>query len=214
MWTSVQPLFYAAAHGNLTSVKCLLDLGSQVNWRDSWRETALLYGITNFHTEVVSFLIEHGASVLVQSNNQTPQALLTAQSRPMPETRKHPRPSPTPQSSCPAAAARSRLAIVEWQKEDSVHEPIIEKSQHNVVVENQEYWVCESVKNCAKRLRRSEREFAVDHANRHSEMPWCQNLTAKDAANLVSVVVDDNAEDNHVAGVEELLSAFKPSSFT
>lgn len=40
--------------------------------------------------EVVNVLTEHGASVLVQSkrNNQTPRALLKAQSRPVPETRK------------------------------------------------------------------------------------------------------------------------------
>lgn len=84
--------------------------------------------------DVVNVLIEHGASVLVRSNrnNQTPRELLKAQSRHLPETRKHPRPSPTPQSSCPAAAARSRLAIFEWQTEESMHEPIIEKSQHNV----------------------------------------------------------------------------------
>ena len=74
--------------------------------------------------------------------------------------------------------------------------------------------MCECVKNCAKRLRRSEKEFAVDHANLHSEMPWYQNLIAKDAANLVSVVVDDKADDKHVACIEELASALKPSSFT
>ena len=37
------PLFYAAAYGTLTIVKLVLNLGFQVNWRDSWRETALCY---------------------------------------------------------------------------------------------------------------------------------------------------------------------------
>ena len=57
---------------------------------------------------------------------------------------------------------------------------------------------------------RSSREFAVDHANLHSDVPWYQKLTAKDAATLVGVVVDDKAEDTCV---EELASALKPSSF-
>ncbi|CAE7325281.1 unnamed protein product [Symbiodinium sp. CCMP2456] len=166
--------------------------------------------------DVVNVLIEHGASVLVKSkrSNPTPRDLLKAQRRHVQETRKRSRPSPTPQSSCPGAAARSRFAIFEWQTENSMHEPIIDKSQHSTVVENEDYWVCESVKDCAKRLRRSEREFAVDHANLHSEMPWCETLTTKDAATLVGVVVDDKAEDKHVACVEELASALKPSSFT
>ena len=43
------PLFYAAAYGNLTIVRFLLNLGYHVNWRDSWRETALFCGI-NIHT--------------------------------------------------------------------------------------------------------------------------------------------------------------------
>ena len=96
-----------------------------------------------------------------------------------------------------------------------MHEPIIEKSQHNTVVEIRNTGCAsESVKDCAKRLPRSEREFAVDHAHLHSEMPWCENLTAKDAATLVGVAVDDKAEDKHVACIEELASAFKPSSLT
>ena len=54
----------------------------------------------------------------------------------------------------------------------------------------------------------------MDHANLHSEMPWYENLTAKDAATLVGAVVDDTAEDKHVAWIEELASALKPSSLT
>ncbi|CAE7325224.1 BXL6 [Symbiodinium sp. CCMP2456] len=45
-------------------------------------------------------------------------------------------------------------------------------------------------------------------------MPWYETLTTKDAATLVGVVVDDKAEDKHVACIEELASALKPSSFT
>ena len=72
--------------------------------------------------------------------------------------------------------------MIECQ-EENMHEPIIEKSQHNNVVEIRNTGCAsESVKDRAKHLRRSEREFAVDHANLHSEMPWYENLTAKDAA--------------------------------
>ena len=45
----------------------------------------------------------------------------------------------------------------------------------------------------------------MDHANLHSEMPWCENLAAKDAATLVGVVVDEKAEDKHVACIGQAL---------
>ena len=32
--------------------------------------------------------------------------------------------------------------------------------------------VCAAVHNCARRLRRSEREFAYDHAHLHAKLPW------------------------------------------
>ena len=109
-----------------------------------------------FSHEVVNALIEHGASVLVKSkrSNKTPRDLRKAQSRPGRRGSAH------DLRQCPAAAARSRFAIFGWQKEDSMHEPTIEKSQHNVVVENLEYWVCESVKDGAKHLQCSETKFS------------------------------------------------------
>ena len=56
-----------------------------------------------------------------------------------------------------------------------------------VLVQNEEYGVCESVRHCTKRLRRSAREFAADHAHLHSKMPWHEILSLEDLAHLVSV---------------------------
>ena len=212
------PLFYAASRGNLPMVRFLLNLGFEVNFRDCWKETALFYAISNSHMDIVNVLVEHGASQLVKSKklNKTPRELLKAKNQLVPDTRKRPRPSPTPPSPCPAALARSRLAIFEWQKEESATEPSVEKAEDHVVVESEDFFVSDAVKDCAKRLRRSEREFAVDHADLHAAQPWCEHLTVKEAAKLVGVPaeVTDEAEEKHIACIEELATGLNPKKFT
>ncbi|CAE7318327.1 unnamed protein product, partial [Symbiodinium sp. KB8] len=181
-----------------------------VNYRDLNRKTALFFAIGNKHWEVANCLIERGASLDVRSaSGQTPRSLLKAANRKIPE-RKRKRASPTPDSACPDAPTRIRFALWEWGQEDS--DPQIDRTADNVVTENAEFYICEKVTGCSKRIRRMEREFCADHAHLHDNQNWYKALEPKNAANLVNVCVDDDKK--YVNGIERLASAACPSGFT
>ena len=131
------PLFGAAARGNLVIAKLLLNLGFEVNYRDYTRKTALFFAIENGHLDLADFLIERAASIKVQSDEKkTPQAMLKALSHKPPQ-RKRKLASPTPTCVCPNAATRSRFAQWEWAGAQEETEPLIEKREDNLLVENQ-----------------------------------------------------------------------------
>ena len=66
--------------------------------------------------------------------------------------------------------------------------------------------------DCAKRLRRSELEFAGDHAHLHQGTTWYPDLTTQQAAELVNVRTDDEKE--HLKVIEQLAGGSRPSAFT
>jgi len=74
------------------------------------------------------------------------------------------------------------------------------------------YFVSGSVKGCSKRLRRSEKEFAGDHAHLHQHEPWYRDLTPGKAEALVNCIVND--EKAHEDVIEELAQGARPSAFT
>ncbi|CAE7873193.1 ANKRD65 [Symbiodinium microadriaticum] len=204
------PLFYAAARGNMAVVKFLLNLGFEINYRDNARKTALFFAIEKGHLEVADYLIERAASVWVRSSNKvTPHSLLKKLGRKPPE-RKRKLASPTPSCICPGAAARSRFAQWEWKYDED--EPEIDRREDNVVVETPQYFVCSTVTECAKRLRRSELEFAGDHAHLHQDATWYPEVTTQQAAALVNVRMDD--ENEHLKVIEGFASGCRPSAFT
>ncbi|CAE7633168.1 ANKRD65 [Symbiodinium sp. CCMP2592] len=206
------PLFWAAARGNLVIVKFLLNLGFEVNFRDKARKTALFFAIEKNHMDVVDYLIERSASTLVRaSDGKTPQLMLKALNHKAP-SRKREWVSPTPSSTCPGAATRSRFAQWEWAGAQEETEPLIEKKEDNVLVENAQYYVCASVTGCSKRLRRSEREFVGDHAHLHQQETWYSNLTPENSAELVNVSMGD--EKAHENVIDELAQGSRPSAFT
>ena len=121
------PLFWATARGNLVIVKLLLNLGFEVNFRDKARKTALFFAIEKSHMDVVDYLIERSASILVRaSDDKTPQSMLKALNHKAP-SRKRELVSPTPSFVCPGAATRSRFAQWEWAGAQEETEPLIEK---------------------------------------------------------------------------------------
>eukprot|EP00439_Symbiodinium_sp_Y106_P066776 s4301_g10.t3 len=145
------PLFWAAARGNIVMVKFLMNLGFEVNFRDFARKSALFFAIENGHLDVADYMIERAASILIQSSDKkTPQSMLKALNHKAP-SRKRPHVSPTPNFACPGAATRSHFAQWEWAGAQEETDPIIEKKEDNVLVENQQYYVCASVTGCAKR---------------------------------------------------------------
>ena len=152
------PLFWAAKRGNLVIVKFLLNLGFEVNFRDKARKTALFFAIEKSHMDVVDYLIERSASIRVRaSDGKTPQTMLKALNHKAP-SRKRELVSPTPSFVCPGAATRSRFAQWEWAGAQEETEPLIEKKEDNVLVENQQYLsrqVSTDVKLSATRTRKN-----------------------------------------------------------
>ncbi|CAE7705208.1 ANKRD65 [Symbiodinium sp. CCMP2592] len=204
------PLFWAASRGNMAVVDFLLRLGFEVNYRDYARKTALFFAIEKKHFDVADFLIERAASIMVRSKEQiTPQSMLKAVNHKAPQ-RKRKWASPTPSCVCPGAATRSRFA--RWESAQEEPEPLIERREDNVVLENHQYFVCSTVTGCAKRLRCSELEFAADHAHLHQDTTWYGTLTTEQAEAFVNVNTED--EDIRLKVIEEMATGGRPSAFT
>lgn len=67
------PLFYAAAAGNLETVRLLLDSGCDKEEADTLNQTPLFYASRDGRIEVVSLLIQRGANAShIDRNGQTP----------------------------------------------------------------------------------------------------------------------------------------------
>ena len=103
----------------------------EINFRDNCRNTALFFAITNNHVEVVSYMVEQGASLHVQAVDRTKPRTLPGRKRKLW--------CPDPKTSCPGASTRSTFAIWEWGDEESEREPVRTKSAEHVVLENAEY---------------------------------------------------------------------------
>jgi ankyrin repeat protein len=74
-------LFEAALNGQLSQLMHLLDGGFDVNTRDNYGRTALMYSSYNGHTEIIRELIVKGASIDLQDTNGR-TALMMASSGP------------------------------------------------------------------------------------------------------------------------------------
>ncbi|CAE7194153.1 GAUT3 [Symbiodinium sp. CCMP2592] len=206
------PLFWAASRGNMLVVQFLFQLGFEVNFRDYARKTALFFAIENSHLDVADYLIERAASTKVQSNQKkTPQALLKAINHKPPQ-RKRKLASPTPTCVCPGATTRSHFAKWEWAQAQEESEPLIERSEDNVVLESHQYFVCSNARGCSKRLRCSELEFAADHAHLHQDTMWYRSLTTEQAEAFVHVNADE--EQARLKVIEEMATGGRPSAFT
>ncbi|MGA2435002.1 MAG: ankyrin repeat domain-containing protein [Bryobacteraceae bacterium] len=65
----------AAEDGNLDRVRALIDNGADVNARDTWGKTALMYAASKDHVDVVRVLLQKGADVNAKTTNSTPEWL-------------------------------------------------------------------------------------------------------------------------------------------
>ncbi|CAE7883585.1 rplO, partial [Symbiodinium necroappetens] len=130
------------------------DLGFEVNFPNDINETAIFYAIRNGHKDGTRMLIERGASLDVISTEVLCPCSMFCDSQPeiLNTTRKGKR--LTPQT------IRARMGEEEEEGEDE-DEPITGKRSDNIGVQNDEYFACAFVHNCAKRLRRSERDASI-----------------------------------------------------
>ncbi|CAE7836624.1 unnamed protein product [Symbiodinium sp. CCMP2592] len=212
------PLFYAASRGNATMVTFLLNLGFEPNFQDNIKETPIFYAVRHGHKEITSLLIERGASLdVVSTAGLSPRNMLSDSQPDMLQTTRKRKAADSPDVSCPGASARSLLTKWEWGQDEEEEpqdekEPVLEKASVDIVAENDEYYVCAAVHNCAKRLRRSEREFAGDHAHLHTGHPWYGELQLKDASSLVGVPLV--LTNNRLAAIENLASGKCTNQFT
>jgi ankyrin repeat protein len=62
-------LIQAATDGNLAATQALLAEDANVNVRDNFGATALMWATQNAYTEVIKFLLEKGADVNTKTNN-------------------------------------------------------------------------------------------------------------------------------------------------
>ena len=115
--------------------------------------------------DVVDYLIERSASILVRaSDGKTPQSMLKALNHKAP-SRKRELVSPTPSFVCPGAATRSRFAQWEWAGAQEETEPLIEKKEDNVLVENQQYLSRQVSNGCQTNRYANPQE--QDHKNKN-----------------------------------------------
>ncbi len=62
-WMKVSLLITAVNNGSLEMVKLLVDMQAQVDWRDGFNSTALMYAAAKGRKEIVELLLASGADV-------------------------------------------------------------------------------------------------------------------------------------------------------
>lgn len=62
-WMKVSPLITAVNNANVEIVKLLIANSAQVDWRDGFNTTALMYAAANGNKEIVELLIASGADI-------------------------------------------------------------------------------------------------------------------------------------------------------
>lgn len=69
----------AAFDGDLSKVRQLLDTGANIETRDDWEGTPLIYAAEAGHAEIIKLLLERGANIesryITKRNRQTPLSL-------------------------------------------------------------------------------------------------------------------------------------------
>lgn len=72
----LSPLIQAVINGNLEIIKSLVEHKAQVDWRDGFNSTALMYAASKGEKEIVEYLLSKGADA--KAEDGTGNSVLTA----------------------------------------------------------------------------------------------------------------------------------------
>ncbi|WP_443946609.1 ankyrin repeat domain-containing protein [Pedobacter sp. AW1-32] len=67
-WMKVSPLITAVNNKSFSLVKILIDNNADVNWKDGFQTTALMYAASNGLEDIVRLLLEKGADAMIKDN--------------------------------------------------------------------------------------------------------------------------------------------------
>ena len=71
-------LISAAQKGDIDIVRILLDNGANINFKDNYGDTALMWASIEGHTDIVQLLLDMGANLYLQNNHGTTAILLAS----------------------------------------------------------------------------------------------------------------------------------------
>lgn len=75
-WVKVNVLITAINNVNVEIVKSLLENNADVNWKDGFNTTALMYAASKGHREIIDLLLKYGADI--NANDGKGNTVLTA----------------------------------------------------------------------------------------------------------------------------------------
>eukprot|EP00438_Fugacium_kawagutii_P014557 Skav232300 [mRNA] locus=scaffold882:453582:454649:- [translate_table: standard] len=211
-------LFYAARQGHAGTIQYLLRQGADPNLVDKNGETAIFYAVLNKRADAVRALLEGGAALEVINNwhhtsmSVAPTEILPILAEERKKRRRYEDSGPNPKRQRTALAELRQWAN-EWPIKERVVAKQIDYKDQDVVQSADGYAVVKNAPgNCAARLRVSEKQFVVDHAELLEGEPWVKDLTPEDWCKTVGVITDEAG--HAVNGIETVVSGRNPEHFT
>eukprot|EP00438_Fugacium_kawagutii_P015501 Skav201349 [mRNA] locus=scaffold2643:18494:19630:+ [translate_table: standard] len=191
-------LFYAARQGHADTVACLMRKGSDPNHRDKNGQTAIFYAVSKKRKDAVKALLDGGATVEVVDNwGRTCMSIAPPEILPiLAEERKKRR----RYEDLGLGLKRQRTALEElqsWANEWPIKECVagqkIEYRDEDAVLQSGDGYavVKNASEDCSARLRVSEKNFVVDHAQFFESELWFKELTPEEWCETVGVITDE-----------------------
>eukprot|EP00438_Fugacium_kawagutii_P020035 Skav233872 [mRNA] locus=scaffold1483:131469:132731:+ [translate_table: standard] len=212
-------LFYAAREGHASTIRYLLRQGADPNLLDTNGETAIFYAVSKNREDAVKALLDGGANLEVVNNwkdtctSTAPGELLPMLAEERRKRRRFDDSGPGPK--------RQRTALEElrsWANEWPIGEKVVGQKVHykdeDVVLNSADgYAVVQNAPGiCAARLRVSEKNFVVDHAELLQGEPWFRDLTPEEWCKTVGVITDEKG--SAVSAINTVVSGKLPQHFT
>ena len=211
-------LFYAARQGHAGTIEYLMGQGADPNLLDKNGETAIFYAVSNKRLDAVTALLQGGASLEVANRwNRTcmsvaPTELIQTLAQARKKRRQFEDKGPEPKRQR-TALEELRSWANEWpMKEQATGQHVCYKGS-DIIRSAKGYVVVRSPPaTCAARLRVSEKNFVVDHAQLLEGEPWFGDLTPGEWCKTVGVLTDEVG--HAVSAISRVVSGKVPHHFT